>query len=178
MHQHSTSCVLYAVATVLPSPLEKDLGLNTNYFTFLDSLRALFCRAIQLRSATALCGASKFASTIFYSHAFSILQNHVLSIHTCNNVFIIVHNSTQADIVRAVGGTNRGKTATPAQRAAILQHLTALEACNTVQDPTASPMLSGTWALLYQAPLTEAAAKDKASTLEGAQPWNWYHYQA
>lgn len=74
----------------------------------------------------------------------------------------------QRNVLRAAGGTNRGKTATSGQRAAILSLLQRLEACNTTSDPAQSPLLNGTWALLYQAPLDEARAEvDKSGTTEG-----------
>ncbi|KAG2495036.1 hypothetical protein HYH03_006968 [Edaphochlamys debaryana] len=77
-------------------------------------------------------------------------------------------DSLKTAIVRAVSGTQRGKAATPEQRAAILPLLEALEARNTIKEPTNSPLLSGVWALLYQAPLDEKRAEvDRSGTTEG-----------
>lgn len=67
-----------------------------------------------------------------------------------------------------MSGTQRGKANTPQQRAAILPLLEALEARNAIREPVRSPLVSGVWALLYQAPLDEArAAVDKSGTTEG-----------
>lgn len=74
----------------------------------------------------------------------------------------------QTEIVRLVSNTNRGKSAPPKQRSEILEKIQELEACNSTPNPARSKLLSGRWALLYQAPLTIAAAKDNSSTLEGA----------
>ncbi|PNW76850.1 hypothetical protein CHLRE_11g478850v5 [Chlamydomonas reinhardtii] len=74
----------------------------------------------------------------------------------------------KAAVVRAVSGTQRGKATTPQQRAAILPLLEALEGRNIVEKPVQSPLISGVWALLYQAPLDEErAATDKSGTTEG-----------
>lgn len=56
----------------------------------------------------------------------------------------------QAELVRSVSGTARGKAASPAQRAAILHLLTQLEAVNPTPNPANSPLINGMWALLYQ----------------------------
>lgn len=61
-----------------------------------------------------------------------------------------MHASLQAEVRKAVTGTNRGKTTTAEQRAHILSLLQQLEALNAVQKPAHSPLLSGWWALLYQ----------------------------
>ncbi|GLI65204.1 hypothetical protein VaNZ11_008681 [Volvox africanus] len=74
----------------------------------------------------------------------------------------------KAAVIRAVSGTQRGKATTPQQRAAILPLLEALESRNTVMSPVQSPLLSGMWALVYQAPLDESrAAVDRSGTTEG-----------
>ncbi|GLC35788.1 hypothetical protein PLESTB_000494300 [Pleodorina starrii] len=74
----------------------------------------------------------------------------------------------KAAVVRAVSGTQRGKAASREQRAAILQLLEALEKRNKLEAPARSPLLSGVWALLYQAPLDESrAAVDRSGTTEG-----------
>ena len=60
-----------------------------------------------------------------------------------------MHCSLQAELLRAVSGTSRGKNTTAAQRASILDIIVRLEALNKVKDPALSPLLSGVWALLY-----------------------------
>lgn len=57
---------------------------------------------------------------------------------------------TQEQVRRAITGTERGKSASPAQRASINALLAQLEAANSITDPATSPLLQGWWALLYQ----------------------------
>ncbi|KXZ48222.1 hypothetical protein GPECTOR_29g127 [Gonium pectorale] len=84
------------------------------------------------------------------------------------DVKLKVEEGGRAAVVRAVSGTQRGKAATPEQRAAILPLLEALEARNAVLEPVHSGLVSGVWALLYQAPLDESRAKvDRSGTTEG-----------
>ncbi|KAJ9525538.1 hypothetical protein QJQ45_003089 [Haematococcus lacustris] len=75
--------------------------------------------------------------------------------------------SLKSDIRSAIAGTERGKTATPLQHAAILGKLTQLEALNAA-DAAGVDQVSGWWALLYQGPLDPVArAWDRSVTLEG-----------
>ncbi|KAG1680001.1 hypothetical protein FOA52_007065 [Chlamydomonas sp. UWO 241] len=68
----------------------------------------------------------------------------------------------------ATSSTQRGKATSAPQRAAILAKIEALEALNPHRAPVDSGLVSGTWALLYQAPLDEArAVTDKSGTTEG-----------
>lgn len=55
----------------------------------------------------------------------------------------------KTELTRLVGGTKRGKAASPDQRRAILSAITAMEAACEVADPVESAWLPGTWSLLY-----------------------------
>ncbi|CAI5470203.1 unnamed protein product [Closterium sp. Yama58-4] len=69
-------------------------------------------------------------------------------------------------LLRAVGGTQRGKAASPQQREQILQLIERLEAANPTPSPMLSPLLGGTWALVYIAP-TAASANTLDASEEG-----------
>ncbi|CAI5970062.1 unnamed protein product [Closterium sp. NIES-64] len=69
-------------------------------------------------------------------------------------------------LLRAVGGTQRGKAASPQQREQILQLIEQLEAANPTPSPMLSPLLAGTWALVYIAP-TEASTNTLDASEEG-----------
>ncbi|CAI7854639.1 unnamed protein product [Closterium sp. NIES-54] len=69
-------------------------------------------------------------------------------------------------LLRAVGGTQRGKAASPQQRDQILQLIEQLEAANPTPSPMLSPLLAGTWALVYIAP-TEASTNTLDASEEG-----------
>eukprot|EP00850_Spirogloea_muscicola_P005427 SM000025S08322 [mRNA] locus=s25:16680:18798:- [translate_table: standard] len=53
------------------------------------------------------------------------------------------------------------------QRQRALELLQALEKCNPTSDPIMSPLVSGTWTLLYTAPTDEATVDKFAGTEEG-----------
>ncbi|GFR45759.1 hypothetical protein Agub_g7174 [Astrephomene gubernaculifera] len=88
---------------------------------------------------------------------------------TANDLSVLSTSELKAALLQAVRGTQRGKAASPAQRAAILPLLEALEGRNAAAEPARSPLLvSGVWALIYQAPLDEfRASRDISGTTEG-----------
>ncbi|GJP37346.1 hypothetical protein CLOM_g21763 [Closterium sp. NIES-68] len=69
-------------------------------------------------------------------------------------------------LLRAVGGTQRGKAASPQQRQQILRLIEQLEAANPTPSPMQSPLLAGTWALVYIAP-TAASSNTLDASEEG-----------
>ena len=91
--------------------------------------------------------------------------------------------ASQVQLVRAVANTNRGRRSSPSQRQQILQLVQELEDSNPTRyagidcytftttphnrRPVDSPLLSGRWSLLYQAPTREEDIENPDTTLEG-----------
>eukprot|EP00798_Chlamydomonas_sp_ICE-L_P027027 gene27027-2254_t len=76
--------------------------------------------------------------------------------------------SVKATVMKVTSNTKRGKATSAEQRSDILTKIESLEALNKEEAPAQSPLISGMWALLYQAPLDEEfSQKDKSGTTEG-----------
>jgi hypothetical protein len=55
----------------------------------------------------------------------------------------------QAEVIRSVANTKRGKAASTEKQRDILQKVVALEAMQPTKNPALSPLISGRWSLLY-----------------------------
>eukprot|EP00850_Spirogloea_muscicola_P006527 SM000031S11536 [mRNA] locus=s31:273132:275246:+ [translate_table: standard] len=72
------------------------------------------------------------------------------------------------DLIKQITtGTDRGRKTSYRQRQGVLELLQALEKCNPTSNPIMSPLVSGTWTLLYTAPTDEATVDKFAGTEEG-----------
>lgn len=71
-------------------------------------------------------------------------------------------------LMKAVSGTNAGqKTVTPEQQQRTLNLIKELAKRNPTPDPIQSPLVAGSWALLYSTPNDEATVDKYAGSFEG-----------
>ena len=74
----------------------------------------------------------------------------------------------KSSVLRATSGTARGRATTSSQRQRILVELKQLEDLNQTKRPVYSPLINGSWALVYQNPLEEEPDKEaSAEKVEG-----------
>lgn len=75
-------------------------------------------------------------------------------------------DSLKSRVIRAAAGTDRGRKASPESQTAVLAAVAALEQANPTPDPASSPLLHGTWSLLYQGPEV-VKQEQRGEALEG-----------